>query len=56
MTLEQWENSGWLTPQKTTRQEIASLLAIVDRDLRDSEGSISPDWRFGMRTWSSGCD
>jgi hypothetical protein len=48
MTLEQWEKNGWLTPHKTTRQEIASLLAIVDRDLRDSEGSISPDWRFGI--------
>jgi hypothetical protein len=48
MTLEQWELNGWLTPHKTSRQEIASLLAIVDRDLRDSEGSISPDWRFGI--------
>lgn len=29
-------------------KEIANLLAIVDRDLADASGGISPDWRFGI--------
>jgi hypothetical protein len=27
---------------------VAGLLAIVERDLRDAEGEISADWRFGI--------
>ena len=48
MSLKQWENDGWLRPHKTSPQEIADLLAIVDRDLADARGAISPDWRFGI--------
>lgn len=48
MNLKQWENDGWLRPHNTSLQEIADLLAIVDRDLGDAEGDISPDWRFGI--------
>jgi hypothetical protein len=29
-------------------REIADLLAIVDHDLADAGGNISPDWRFGI--------
>lgn len=48
MSLKQWENDGWLRPHKTSPQEIADLLAIVERDLADAEGNISADWRFGI--------
>ena len=48
MNLEQWANNGWLRSHKTSAREIADLLAIVDRDLKDAEGDISADWQFGI--------
>ena len=48
MTLKDWADNGWLRPHKTSAKEVASLLAIVDRDLTDASGSISPDWQFGI--------
>lgn len=47
-TLQQWADNGWLTPHTTSAQEIANLLAIVDRDLKDALEDISPDWRFSI--------
>jgi len=48
MTLKQWADNGWLESHVTSVEEIDNLLAIVDRDLADAGGSISPDWRFGI--------
>jgi hypothetical protein len=48
MTLQQWANNGWLEPHVSSPEEIANLLAIVDRDLEDSGGRISADWRFNI--------
>jgi hypothetical protein len=48
MTLQQWATDRWLRPHKTSREEIRNLLAIVERDLKDSEEGISEDWRFGI--------
>jgi hypothetical protein len=48
MTLQQWADNGWLEPHVTSPEEVANLLAIVDRDLADAGGGISPDWRFGI--------
>ena len=48
MTLQQWFDNGWLRPHKTSREEIINLLQIVNRDLEDAEGDISPDWKFGI--------
>lgn len=48
MTLQHWETNGWLRPHKTSHREIANLLRMVERDLKDSEGNISADWRFGI--------
>jgi hypothetical protein len=48
MNLKQWENDGWLRPHSSSRQEVADLLAIVERDLGDAGGNISADWRFGI--------
>lgn len=35
MNLKDWENNRWLRRHKTSRDEVRSLLAIVDRDLKD---------------------
>jgi len=48
MTLKQWADNGWLRPHQTSREEVSNLLAIVERDVKDAEGSISHDWRFGI--------
>ena len=48
MNLQQWASNGWLRPHQTSPQEIQDLLAIVKRDLRDAQGDISADWRFGI--------
>mgnify|MGYP001454071970 CR=1 FL=1 len=49
MTLKQWSSNGWLKLHKTSAEEIANLLAIVERDLQDaSKKAISDDWRFGI--------
>lgn len=48
MTLKQWQEFGWLRAEPTSRDEIANLLAIVERDLGDAAATISADWRFGI--------
>jgi len=41
MRLQQWAANGWLRPHQTNKQQIADLLAIVERDLNDSERNLS---------------
>ncbi len=49
MSLADWEQAGWLTPHRTSPQEISELLAIVQRDLHDSRArDVSADWRFNI--------
>ena len=48
MRLQQWAANGWLRPHQTNKQQIADLLAIVERDLNDSERNLSADWQFGI--------
>jgi len=48
MSLQQWANNGWLRAHASSAQEVADLLAIVERDLADAAGEISADWRFGI--------
>lgn len=49
MSLTDWQRHGWLTPHATSAQEIGDLLALVARDLRDSQASgVSADWRFNI--------
>jgi hypothetical protein len=48
MRLQQWAAEGWLRPHQTTKRQIADLLAIVERDLVDSQGDLSSDWQFGI--------
>ncbi len=37
-----------MRPHKTSVEEIENLFLIIDRDLKDADGSISDDWRFGI--------
>lgn len=49
MSLQAWLANGWLTAHQPTRQEIADLLAVVDRDLADAQtAGLSTDWRFSI--------
>lgn len=49
MPLRQWYKNRWLKAHQPTRQEIAGLLAIIERDLSDAQaGALSADWRFGI--------
>ncbi len=48
MSLKQWADNRWLRSHKTSKQEITSLLEIVERDLNDAKGNISADWQFGI--------
>jgi uncharacterized protein (UPF0332 family) len=49
MTLQEWQINGWLLPHKTSRQEIADLLALSDRDLKDCLApGLSADWRLNI--------
>ena len=48
MSLKQWFNNGWLRHHETSKNEISDLLAIVDRDLKDTQVGLSVDWRFGI--------
>jgi hypothetical protein len=47
MSLEKWVEFGWLKAEPASPQEIADLLGIVARDLRDARvEAISEDRRF----------
>lgn len=49
MTLQRWAEYGWLRLHASSRQEIADLQAIADRDISDARsGGISTDWQFGI--------
>ncbi|HEY4761556.1 MAG TPA: hypothetical protein VIH42_13320 [Thermoguttaceae bacterium] len=49
MSLQDWLKNGWLADHKTSPDEIADLLSVIDRDLNDCQtSSISPDWRLSI--------
>jgi len=49
MSLNDWLGSGFITEHRTSRQEISELLALVDRDLHESEtGTHSPEWKLSI--------
>ncbi len=48
MSLQSWLENGWLRRHTSSKKEIADLLNIVERDLKDAKGRISDDWRFGI--------
>ena len=48
MSLENWVKIGWANELMSSKDEIMNLLNIVNRDLKDAEADISPDWKFGI--------
>lgn len=49
MSFADWVNNGWLVAHTSSKQEIANLLGIVARDLKDSQAKgVSNDWRFAI--------
>lgn len=48
-TLETWASSGSLQRHETSAEEIADLVAVVDRDLADCRTpGLSSDWRLAI--------
>ena len=44
-----WLRNSWLVEHKTSREEIAGLLAIVERDLANAKvAGLSDDWRLSI--------
>lgn len=49
MTLESWQENGWLRRHNTSEEEARDILELVERDLTDaSRVEISKDWRFNI--------
>jgi hypothetical protein len=49
MSLTQWSDNGWLRRHTSSRNEIANLFNIVERDLHDAKTcGVSNDWQFGI--------
>jgi hypothetical protein len=49
MSLQEWFKFGWLKTHKTSRQEIADLFAVADRDLKACRTpELIADWRFNI--------
>jgi len=49
MSLKSWRDNGWLSDHEATRQEVADLLAVIDRDIADAKiDRLSADWRLGI--------
>lgn len=47
--LQNWFRNGWLRKHKTTATQVADLLNIADRDLKDAKTArLSADWQFGI--------
>jgi hypothetical protein len=49
MSLDAWKTNGWLREYGTSKKEIANLLRLVQRDIKDAaRQEISADWRFNI--------
>jgi exopolyphosphatase/pppGpp-phosphohydrolase len=49
VSLSDWARSGWLVEHRTSQQEIADLLGVADRDLRDCmAATLSEDWQLAI--------
>lgn len=54
MSLADWAKNGWLRAHKPTKEEIANLLEIVARDMKDaSSKTLSDDWKFGIAYYAA---
>jgi hypothetical protein len=49
VSLQDWLKSRWLIEHQTSRQEIADLLGMADRDLAQCRTpTLSPDWQLNI--------
>lgn len=49
MSLQDWQKNGWIKTHQSTPAEIADLLAVAERDLKDARAKgLSDDWRFAI--------
>ncbi len=49
VSLTNWLANGWIVTHEPSREEIADLFAVVDRDLKDAAvPRLSADWRLGI--------
>ena len=49
MSWKDWEKKGWLSTHQSSRAEISSLLALVERDLQAcGTPGLPTDWRFNI--------
>jgi len=49
VSLQNWLKSRWLIEHQTSRQEIADLLGMADRDLAQCRTpNLSPDWQLNI--------
>ena len=49
MSLRDWQKNSWLVEHKTSPEEIAGLLAIVERDLANAKvAGLADDWRLSI--------
>lgn len=49
MSLSDWARDGWLVSHRSSPREIADLLGIADRDLRDCAApKLSEDWQLAI--------
>jgi len=49
MSLSDWAKAEWLTELKSSREEIANLLGVADRDLKDCQvKGLSDDARLAI--------
>jgi hypothetical protein len=49
MSLHDWLRNAWLTEHESSREEIADLLKVIDRDLHDCQArDLSADWQLSI--------
>jgi len=49
VSLADWLTNRWIVAHEPSREEIADLFAVVDRDLKDAAvPRLSADWRLGI--------
>jgi len=49
VSLRDWLKNGWLVEHRTSRQEIADLLGVADRDLAKCQTpGLGPDWQLSI--------
>jgi hypothetical protein len=49
MSLADWQKNGWIKAHQATPREVADLLALAARDLKESKAKgLGDDWRFSI--------